>query len=105
MKLTLERIAMIGLAIITMISFAKAYSSNHQLKIVQADKEQIAAELSATEADRLHYFEVNQELIQRLDKLQTQSELQKHALQQALQQEPDWANQKLPENIKKALAR
>lgn len=61
------------------------------------------AELAAAEERAAAYFAANQELVRRLADAQQQADGRRDALEQARAAHPQWANQALPEAVRKAV--
>ncbi len=60
-------------------------------------------ELAAAEERAAAYFAANQELVRRLVEAQRQADSRRDALEQARAAHPQWANQALPEAVRKAV--
>lgn len=61
------------------------------------------AELDNAERRAAAYHTANQELAAKLAEARSEAEARRLALQQALQQHPEWSRQPLPDHIRKAL--
>ena len=69
----------------------------------QSELHSTQAELAAAEQRAAAYFETNQELVRRLAAARYEAETSREALAQAKSKHPQWVNQALPEDIRKAV--
>lgn len=101
LKVKLSLYALLAVALAAAIGTARyQYGARQelaaQLKTAQAD-------LDAAEENAAKYYAANQELVRRLADLQMQADTRRAALSKALNDSPEWAAQRLPETVKKAV--
>jgi len=76
-----------------------------ETKLAQSQSElnSTQAELAAAEERAAAYFAANQELVRRLADAQQQADDRREALKKARAANPKWANQALPDAVRKAV--
>ena len=100
------RFQIIVAAILLAALTASLWFNLQQVRHVNHLSEQLAqaqAERETAQAQR--HYQHSQQLAAQLSALQQQAASDRRAVNAALQQHPNWANEKLPEHIKKAIAK
>lgn len=78
-------------------------ATKQKLHHIRQELADTRAELASAEERAAKYHAANQELVAKLAAAHSEAETRRLALQQVLQQHPDWSRHPLPENIRKAL--
>lgn len=78
-------------------------ATKHKLHSIRQELADTRAELANAEDRAAKYHAANQALAAKLAAAHSEAETRRLALQQVLQQHPDWSRQALPDNIRKAL--